>query len=93
MWWWISIFLFFKEDPAVACGAMGLCKSEQMALAKVKAQEALMSNEIPEMDLAQRVAPFMLNVPQLLYPQENLKQETPKPEAPQQVLALAPPLI
>ncbi|KAM4729251.1 prosaposin isoform 2-T2 [Anableps anableps] len=72
-------------DPAVACAAIGLCKSEQMSLAKVQAQkEELMSNEIPEMDLAQRVAPFLLNVPGLLYPQENLQQDTPKQEAPQQ---------
>ncbi|XP_047207356.1 prosaposin isoform X1 [Girardinichthys multiradiatus] len=72
------------EDPAVVCGAMGICKSEQMSLAKVQAQEELVSNEIPEMDLAQRVAPFLLNVPELLYPQENLKQDTPKQEAPEQ---------
>ncbi|KAK5614936.1 hypothetical protein CRENBAI_009075 [Crenichthys baileyi] len=72
------------EDPAVVCGAMGICKSEQMSLAKIQAQEELVSNEIPEMDLAQRVAPFLLNVPELLYPQENLKQDTPKQEAPEQ---------
>uniref|UniRef100_A0A3Q2CDA2 Prosaposin n=1 Tax=Cyprinodon variegatus TaxID=28743 RepID=A0A3Q2CDA2_CYPVA len=80
----IGIITGEVEDPAVACGAMGLCKSEQMALAKLHAQEELVSNEIPQMDLSQRVAPFLLNVPGLLYPQENLKQETPKQAVPEQ---------
>ncbi|XP_074531978.1 prosaposin [Halichoeres trimaculatus] len=72
------------EDPAVVCGAIGLCQSQQAALAKVQAKEQLMSNEIPQVDLSQRVAPFLLNVPGLLYPQENAKEEAPKPEAPKQ---------
>ncbi|XP_041922184.1 prosaposin isoform X1 [Alosa sapidissima] len=65
------------EDPAVACGAMGLCNSMQAALAK--AQSELLSNEIPQVDLSQRAAPFLLNIPQLLYP-EAPKQEAPKKE-------------
>ncbi|KAM7385776.1 hypothetical protein PAMP_001833 [Pampus punctatissimus] len=69
------------EDPAVVCGAIGLCKSQQAALAQVK--EQLLSNEIPQVDLSQRVAPFLLNVPELLYPQSP-KQEGPKQEAPKQ---------
>uniref|UniRef100_A0A671QGL8 Uncharacterized protein n=1 Tax=Sinocyclocheilus anshuiensis TaxID=1608454 RepID=A0A671QGL8_9TELE len=61
------------DDPGVVCSAMGLCVSQQATLAKAQ----LMSNEIPEVDLNQRVNPFLLNIPQLLYPQENTK-ETPK---------------
>lgn len=57
----------------MVCSAMGLCVSQQEALAKAQ----LMSNEIPKVDLTQRVNPFLLNIPQLLYPQENTK-ETPK---------------
>jgi len=64
------------EDPSVVCGALGLCVSQQVALAKVHAQ--ILSNEIPQVDLSQVVAPFLLNVPQLLYP-----QEAPQPEAKQ----------
>ncbi len=55
----------------MVCAAMGLCVSQQEALAQ------LMSNEIPTVDLTQRINPFLLNIPQLLYPQENTK-ETPK---------------
>merc|ERR1739838_137063 len=61
---------------------MGLCRSQQAALAQEK--EQLQSNEIPQVvDLAQRIAPFIINVPQLLYPQEDAKPETPKQEAPE----------
>lgn len=56
----------------MVCGAMGLCRSQQFALAQ------LQSNEIPKVDLAQPMSPFMLNVPQLLFPQESPKQESPK---------------
>nr|XP_046258353.1 prosaposin isoform X2 [Scatophagus argus] len=72
------------EDPGVVCAAIGLCQSQQAALAKAQAQEQLMSNEIPAVDLSQRVAPFLINVPELLYPQESTKQEAPKQEAPKQ---------
>ncbi|GAA6213952.1 prosaposin isoform X1 [Lates japonicus] len=70
-------------DPSVVCGAIGLCKSQQAALAKAQAQEQLVSNEIPQVDLSQQVAPFLLNVPGLLYPQSP-KQEAPKQESPKQ---------
>lgn len=70
------------ENPAVVCGAMGLCQSQQAALAKV--QKQLLSNEIPQVDLSQRALPFLLNVPGLLYPQESPEQEAPKQEAPKQ---------
>ncbi|XP_028278906.1 prosaposin isoform X2 [Parambassis ranga] len=72
------------EDPGVVCAAMGLCQSQQAALAKVEAQEQLKSNEIQQVDLSQQVAPFLLNVPELLYPQESPKQEAPKQETPKQ---------
>ncbi|XP_023281518.1 prosaposin-like isoform X2 [Seriola lalandi dorsalis] len=71
------------EDPSVVCGAMGLCTSQQVALAQAEAKEQLMSNEIPQVDLSQQVAPFLLNVPELLYPQSP-KQEAPKEETPKQ---------
>ncbi|XP_071247462.1 prosaposin isoform X5 [Salvelinus alpinus] len=77
------------KNPQVVCGAIGLCGSQQAALARLQAQiqsnqiPQLTSNEIPQEDLAQRVAPFLLNIPGLLYPQakENTKQEVPKQEA------------
>nr|XP_055027064.1 prosaposin [Misgurnus anguillicaudatus] len=58
------------SDPGVACGALGLCVSQQEALGKAQ----LMSNEIPQMDLTQRADPHLLNIPQLLYPQEIVKK-------------------
>lgn len=75
--------MYFKEDPGVVCAAIGLCQSQQAALAK--AQEQLMSNEIPMVDLSQRVSPFLINVPQLLYPQESPKKEAPQQETPKKV--------
>jgi len=97
----IGIITGELDDPAVVCGAMGLCRSQQAGLAQAQdqkeaAQEALsvqaslaqdreqlLSNEIPQVDLAQRIAPFIINVPQLLYPQEEHKPEAPKPQAPE----------
>lgn len=67
---------------------MGLCTSQQAALAEVQAQEQIMSNEIPQVDLSQQVVPFLLNVPELLYPQESPKEEAPKQETPKQVYCL-----
>lgn len=76
----------FQENPGVVCGAIGLCQSQQAALAKVQAQqnEQLLSNEIPMVDLSQNESPFILNVPLLLYPQ-NPKDDTPKQETTKQV--------
>lgn len=71
----------FQENPSVVCGAIGLCQSEQAALAKLQQNEQLLSNEIPKVALSQNESPFLLNVPLLLYPQ-NLKDETPKQETP-----------
>lgn len=74
----------FQENPSVVCGAIGLCQSEQAALAKIGVQqnEQLLSNEIPKVDLSQNESPLLLNVPLLLYPQ-NAKDETPKQETPE----------
>lgn len=55
----------------MVCGALGLCVTLQKALAKAQLQ----SNEIPQVDLSQKVSPFILNVPQLLYPQDKVNQE------------------
>lgn len=76
----------FQENPGVVCGAVGLCQSQQAALAKVQVQqnEQLLSNEIPKVDLSQNESPFILNVPLLLYPQKP-KDDTPKQETPKQV--------
>ncbi|XP_029377552.1 prosaposin isoform X2 [Echeneis naucrates] len=71
------------EEPGVVCGAMGLCKSQQAALAKAEEMKQLESNEIPQVDLSQPMAPFILNVPQLLYPQSPM-EEAPKEETPKQ---------
>lgn len=62
-----------QDDPGVVCAAMGLCESQQAGLAKAQ----LMSNEIPQVDLNQHeLNPFLLNIPQLLYPQEKVKEST-----------------
>ncbi|KAK7148161.1 hypothetical protein R3I93_012471 [Phoxinus phoxinus] len=61
------------DDPGVVCAAMGLCVSQQAGLAKAQ----LMANEIPEVELNQHeLNPFLLNIPQLLYPQEKVKEST-----------------
>ncbi|XP_033835794.1 prosaposin [Periophthalmus magnuspinnatus] len=74
----IGIITGELSDPGVVCGAMGLCRSEEAALAEVQAKERLQSNEIPQVDLSQAVSPLLLNIPQLLYPQESPKKETSK---------------
>jgi len=78
----IGIITGELDDPSVVCGAMGLCSSLQTALAEEK--EQLQSNDIPMVDLAQRVSPFIINVPQLLFPQDKLKPVTPKQEVKQE---------
>lgn len=72
----------------MVCAAIRLCQSQQAALAKAHAQQQLVSNEIPLVDLSQKVSPFLLNVPGLLYPQESIKQKSPKQEGPKQVRSL-----
>uniref|UniRef100_A0A8C7YZF8 Prosaposin n=1 Tax=Oryzias sinensis TaxID=183150 RepID=A0A8C7YZF8_9TELE len=76
----IGIITGELEDAGVVCAAMGLCKSQQASLAKLQVKEQLTSNDIPQVDLSHQAAPFLLNIPGLLYPQ-NLKE---KQEVPQQ---------
>ncbi|XP_026879158.2 prosaposin isoform X1 [Electrophorus electricus] len=59
------------EDPSVVCGALGLCVTQQEGLAKAQ----LVSNEIPQVDLSQRISPMLLNIPQLLFPEEAANKE------------------
>ncbi|XP_047668142.1 prosaposin-like isoform X6 [Tachysurus fulvidraco] len=59
------------DDPDVICSALGLCVTQEEVFAKAQ----LMSNEIPELDLTQRINPLLLNIPQLLYPKENANKE------------------
>ena len=75
----LTALLCVQEDPGVACAAMGLCRSQQQVMAQYRKQ--IQSNEIPQLDLAQNASPFLLNVPQLLFPQDSPKQEAPKPKA------------
>ncbi|XP_062319006.1 prosaposin isoform X1 [Osmerus eperlanus] len=72
----ISIITGELDDPNVMCAAMGLCGSLRAAMAKLQIQ----TNDISQLDLSQAASPFLLNVPQLLYPQK----EAPHKEAPSQ---------
>uniref|UniRef100_V9KI50 Proactivator polypeptide-like protein n=1 Tax=Callorhinchus milii TaxID=7868 RepID=V9KI50_CALMI len=66
------------ENPEVVCSALGLCKSLQKELH----HKEILSNEIPEValpaevDMAKLTAPFIANIPLLLYPQENIKPKS-----------------
>ncbi|KAK1164440.1 hypothetical protein AOXY_G14742 [Acipenser oxyrinchus oxyrinchus] len=63
------------EDPNVACGALGLCKSLQQQLgAAAAAAQQILSNKIPEVDLSNVVSPFIANIPLLLYPQGKTEE-------------------
>uniref|UniRef100_A0A8C8UFU2 Prosaposin n=1 Tax=Peromyscus maniculatus bairdii TaxID=230844 RepID=A0A8C8UFU2_PERMB len=53
------------------CYALNLCQSLQKHLAEQNYQEQLESNKILEVDMASVVAPFMDNIPLLLYPQDR----------------------
>ncbi|KAM9803877.1 prosaposin [Neosynchiropus ocellatus] len=81
----MGIIIGSLEDPGVACGAMGLCKCQQAALAELKKLKQLESNEIPKVDLAKSVSPFLLNVPELLYPQKSPEKESAKPKGTKEV--------
>ncbi|KAM6184842.1 prosaposin [Rhynchocyon petersi] len=66
--------------PEEVCSALKLCQSLQKHLAELNHQKQLESNKIPELDMSQVVAPFMANIPLLLYPQEGA-QSTSQPKA------------
>lgn len=51
----------------------------QQHLASLQNPKQLLSNEIPDVQL-DRLAPFMANVPLLLYPQEKKTEEKVKTE-------------
>ncbi|XP_036684200.1 prosaposin isoform X2 [Balaenoptera musculus] len=59
------------SHPGEVCSALNLCESLQKHLAELNHQNQLESNQIPELDMAEVVAPFMANVPLLLYPQDG----------------------
>uniref|UniRef100_A0ABK0M2D3 Prosaposin n=1 Tax=Rattus norvegicus TaxID=10116 RepID=A0ABK0M2D3_RAT len=67
------------SNPGEVCSALNLCQSLQEYLAEQN-QRQLESNKIPEVDLARVVAPFMSNIPLLLYPQDRPRSQ-PQPKA------------
>ncbi|XP_072280080.1 prosaposin [Pyxicephalus adspersus] len=75
------------EDPAVACSALGLCKSLQQYLASLKPAQ-LTTNEIPDVDWSKMVSPFLANVPILLKPQEKANLQTKNKDVCQDCLQL-----
>ncbi|XP_075390928.1 prosaposin [Tenrec ecaudatus] len=66
--------------PEEVCSALKLCQSLQKHLAELQHQKQLESNKIPELDTSEVVAPFMANIPLLLYPQEGSPSK-PQPQA------------
>nr|KAF6425566.1 prosaposin [Molossus molossus] len=68
------------SHPGEVCSALNLCESLQKHLAELNHQKQLESNKIPELDMAEVVAPFMANIPLLLYPQDGPLRE-PQPKA------------
>lgn len=59
------------SDPGEVCSSLNLCQSLQKYLAEQNHQKQLETNKIPEVDMASVVAPFMANIPLLLYPQDH----------------------
>lgn len=68
-----------QSHPGEVCSALNLCESLQKHLAEVNHQKQLESNQIPELDMAEVVAPFMANIPLLLYPQDG-SHSKPQPK-------------
>nr|XP_005888760.1 PREDICTED: prosaposin isoform X1 [Bos mutus] len=67
------------SHPGEVCSALNLCESLQKHLAELNHQKQLESNQIPELDMAEVVAPFMANIPFLLYPQDG-SHSKPQPK-------------
>ncbi|OCT70252.1 hypothetical protein XELAEV_18037174mg [Xenopus laevis] len=63
------------SNPGVLCSSLGLCTSLQRHLASLKQPKQLLNNEIPDVDASKLVYPFIVNVPQLLYPQDKTPKE------------------
>ncbi|XP_027244105.1 prosaposin isoform X3 [Cricetulus griseus] len=59
------------SNPGEVCSALNLCQSLQKYLAEQNHQKQLESNKIPEVDMTRVVAPFMANIPLLMYPQDH----------------------
>lgn len=74
------------------CSALNLCESLQKHLAELNHQKQLEANKIPELDAAEVVAPFMANIPLLLYPQDGPRSE-PQPQVRQETLSKGPALL
>ncbi|XP_008580803.1 PREDICTED: prosaposin isoform X4 [Galeopterus variegatus] len=68
------------SHPGEVCSALSLCESLQKHLAELNHQKQLESNKIPELDMTEVVAPFMANIPLLLYPQDGPRSK-PQPQA------------
>lgn len=68
-----------QSHPGEVCSALNLCESLQKHLAELNHQKQLESNQIPELDMAEVVAPFMANIPLLLYPQDG-SHSKPQPK-------------
>ncbi|XP_020017808.1 prosaposin [Castor canadensis] len=68
------------SHPGEVCSALNLCQSLQKHLAELNHQKQLEANKIPEVDVTGMVAPFMANIPLLLYPQDGA-QSQPQPKA------------
>lgn len=76
-----------QSQPEEVCSALSLCESLQKHLAELNRQKQLESNKIPELDMAEMVAPFMANIPLLLYPQGGPRRE-PQPKVRQRSLGV-----
>lgn len=68
-----------QSRPGEVCSSLNLCKSLQKHLAELSHQKQLEANKIPEVDMTEVVAPFMANIPLLLYPQDG-PQSKPQPK-------------
>nr|XP_036854704.1 prosaposin isoform X2 [Manis javanica] len=75
----LNVIQVQMSHPGEVCSSLNLCKSLQKNLAELNHQKQLESNKIPE-DVNEMVAPFMANIPLLLYPQDIPKHE-PQPKA------------
>nr|XP_020638765.1 prosaposin-like isoform X2 [Pogona vitticeps] len=71
-----------QDKPDIACGAFRLCSSHRETIeGALKFKRPLTSEETPKMtDFAEVLAPFLVNVPLLLYPQDEGYYESQKEE-------------
>ncbi|XP_036590419.1 prosaposin isoform X2 [Trichosurus vulpecula] len=70
------------SNPEEVCSTLMFCRSLQRHLATLSQhQKELESNSISEVDIPKLVAPFMANVPLLLYPQGQTQKKPSQPKA------------